>query len=84
MSIKQLRRADASIYHFIETDEGLVLQYGHAKFCLKKSGEIVLQNKHAAITVSAFGEISVQAQADIKIDSAHHIHLNTEKYNVID
>ncbi len=78
MSVKQLRRTDASHYYFIETDEGLSLQYGHAKFCLKKSGEIVLQNKHAAISVSAFGEISIEAQANIKIHSNNHIHLNTE------
>ncbi len=78
MSIKQLRRTDASHYYFIETDEGLALQYGHASFCLKQSGEIVLKNKHAAIHLSAFGEITIQGQANIVINSAHHIHLNTE------
>lgn len=79
MSIKQLRRTDASTYTFIETDEGLVLQYGRAKFCLKKSGDIVFENKHAAINLSAFGEINIQAQANITIQAEHHIHLNTEK-----
>lgn len=78
MSTKQLRRTDASAHHFIETDEGLMLQYGHASFCLKQSGEIVLKNKHAAITLSAFGEVSIQAQANVVINSKHHIHLNTQ------
>lgn len=79
MSIKQLRRTDASIYYFTETAAGLELQYGHATFCLKKSGEITLQNKHAAINLSAFGEIKIQGQANITLDSDQHIHLNTRK-----
>lgn len=79
MSIKQLRRTNASIFNFIETTEGLALQYGHAKLCLKQSGEIVLQNKHAKINLSAFGEISIHGQANIVIDSENHIHLNTRE-----
>lgn len=79
MSIKQLRRPDASNYFFIETAEGLSLQYGHAKFCLKQSGEIVLENKHGMINLSAFGEITIQAQANITISSEYDIHLNTRE-----
>ena len=75
--LQSLLPVDAPVL-FNEIDGCLVLQVGHARLTLQHGGDITISNKHAAINLSAFGEVSVQANANVAIQSERDIHLNSE------
>ena len=79
MPINILKRPLIFSGEFVEADEGLVLQYGHAKLCLKLSGEITLQNAQASISLSPSGELILRGDENVIIQSEKHIHLNTKE-----
>lgn len=62
----------------LSADDRLVLQKGHAQLILHASGELEIKNKHASIYISAFGEIKIKSDANVEIEAAKDIHLNSE------
>lgn len=62
----------------LPADDYLIFQKGHAKLILHASGELELKNKHSSIYLSAFGDVKIKSNADVEIEAANHIHLNSE------
>ena len=79
MSLPCITQSSVSADNVIETSDSITLKIGHAALCLKRSGEIVLQNKHAEISLSAFGDIKIKGQSNIDLNAKRHIHLNCKE-----